>query len=325
MSVRLVGVALAIAFACLPGIALAHGTAGPAPTAWILLTRWEVDPLFFVGVGISTWLYVSGARRVNALHPRSPWPRRRTAFFLSGVGVLVFALVSPFASYDTDLFSLHMWQHLLITMVAAPLLLLGTPVTLALRVATPAFRRRVLLPLLHSRPVRVVTFPIIPWLLFTVVMWGSHFSPVYNQSLEHAWVHQLEHTAYLVAALLFWWEVIGIDPTPWRMHFAVRALYVFLQMPQSSFLAVSIYGADHVLYAHYATLQRSWGPSPLLDQEIAGVTMWITGDMMFLLAVGLIIAAWMRSEDRAAKRGDARRDMERARALAAEQARPQSG
>jgi putative copper resistance protein D len=218
--------------------------------------------------------------------------------------VLVLAVISPPARYDTVLFSVHMWQHLLITMVAAPLILLGTPITLGLRVATPDVRRTVLLPILHSRVVRVITFPVVAWLLFAATMWGSHFSPLYNDSLENAWVHRFEHVLYLSAALMFWWQVIGLDPTPWRMAHPVRMLYVFLQMPQNSFLALAISNSDHVIYKHYETLQRTWGPTPLADQQLAGITMWIGGDLLFLGALAAVIYGWVKAEEMEAKRQD---------------------
>jgi putative copper resistance protein D len=143
-------------------------------------------------------------------------------------------------------------------------------------------------------------------------MWGTHYTSFFNQALEHVWIHSFEHILYVTVALMFWWQVIGIDPTPWRLPHPIRALYVFLQMPQNSFLALSIYGADRVLYNHYATSLRTWGTSPLADQELAGITMWVIGDLMFLTAVAFIIVGWVRHEELEAKRQD--------RALAREKA-----
>src|SRR5439155_27357025 len=138
-------------------------------------------------------------------------------------------------------------------------------------------RRRWILPVLHSRVVRVLTHPVVAWLVFASVMWGTHFSPLFNESLENPLLHQLEHALYLTAALLFWWPVLGADPAPWRLPYPVRALYAFLQMPQNTFLALAIYSSSNVLYAHYATLQRTWGPAPLEDQQLAGGLMWVIG------------------------------------------------
>lgn len=315
---RWMPILLALAAALSPVAALAHGNAA-APRISDLWLRWEFDPLFILLTGGSLWLYLSAVRRVNRAHPKSPFPRRRVVYFVSGFAVLGFALISPPASYDTVLFSVHMWQHLLLTMVAAPLILLGAPITLALRVASPQTRRKVLLPILHSRVVKVISFPVVAWLLFAATMWLSHYSPLYDDALENAWIHRFEHILYLSAAMMFWWQAIGLDPTPWRMNHPLRVLYVFLQMPQNSFLALSIYSSSHVIYKHYETLGRTWGPSPLADQEQAGLIMWVAGDLLFLGALCFVIANWVKAEDMESKRQDraqARRKAEAALARA---------
>src|SRR5690606_37446088 len=129
------------------------------------------------------------------------------------------------------LFSVHMWQHILLTMIGVPLLLLVMPITLAMRVARPSTRKDVLLPILHSRAMKVLTFPVLTWIIFAATMWGSHFSPLFNAALENEWLHRLEHLWYISAAFLFWWPVIGTDFSPWRMNHPMRLLYLFLQMP----------------------------------------------------------------------------------------------
>jgi len=117
---------------------------------------------------------------------------------------------------------------------------------------------------------------------------------------------------YLAAGLLFWWPAVGLDPSPWRMPHPVRAMYVFLQMPQNTFLAVTILNSSVPLYPHYATLIRPWGPTALQDQQIAGGLMWLCGDLLFLTAMGGIIAGWMLYEKRHEAALDRRVDRERA-------------
>lgn len=315
---RWLPVLISLSAALSPKLALAHGNAA-APRLSDLWMRWELDPLFLLLTGGSIWLYIWGVRRVNRAHPKSPFPPRRVRYFIAGFAVLAFAIVSPPASYDTVLFSVHMWQHLLLTMVAAPLILLGAPITLTLRVASPRLRRNVLLPILHSRVVRAVSFPVVAWLLFAATMWLSHYSPLYDDALENTWIHRFEHLIYLLAAMMFWWQAIGLDPTPWRMNHPIRVLYVFLQMPQNSFLALSIYGSSHVIYKHYETLGRTWGPSPLADQQQAGIIMWVAGDLLFLAALSVVIASWVKADDLETKRQDraqARRKSEAALARA---------
>jgi putative membrane protein len=301
---RALSVLVFAAAALAPAKAFAHGTDAPKPGPYELLTRWEFDPLFIIFAGAASWWYVSTLRSVNRAHPRSPWPRRRTVFFFTGLGVMAFAIMSPPASYDGVLFSIHMWQHILLMMVAAPLLLLGTPITLLLRSVSTKTRREVLIPLLHSSAVRAVTFPVVAWLAFAATMWGSHYSPLFNAALEHEWLHWLEHLLYVTVALMFWWQVIGVDPTPWRMAHPIRVLYVFLQMPQNSFLALSIYDTKRVLYSHYETTLRTWGPTPLEDQQLAGITMWVVGDLLFLIGVAFVVAAWVKHEEREGRRQD---------------------
>jgi len=307
----------ALALALLPGVALAHGSDAPEPTLRILLTRWEFDPVFILLAGGASWWYWSTARALGRKYPSSPWPRKRSFYFFSGIAVLALAVMSPPASYDGVLFTVHMWQHILLMMVGAPLLLLGTPITLLLRSVSSKTRREVIMPFLHSGPVRALTFPVVAWVAFAATMWGSHYSPLFNAALEHEWLHWLEHVLYVSVALMFWWQVIGIDPTPWRMAHPVRMLYVFLQMPQNSFLALSIYDTKRVLYSHYETTLRTWGPTPLEDQQLAGITMWVVGDLLFLAAVAFVIAGWVKHEEREGKRQDRAREREKAAAKAA--------
>jgi putative copper resistance protein D len=293
-------------------VALAHGIA-PAPTSLAdVLLAWSFEPHVILPL-LAAWLiYRLAAGRVNAAHPRNPVPRFRVWAWNGGLLVLVVALCSPIATYDTTLFSVHMVQHLLLTLVAAPLLVLGAPITLLLRVSSPSTRKRVLLPVLHSWPLRVISFPVVTWVLFAGVMWASHFSGLYDASLDNELVHIFEHFLYLSVALLFWWPVVGADPSPWRLSHPVRIGYLFLGMPQSSFLGLAIYSAPAVLYAHYATLERSWGPTPLEDQQLAGVIMWVGGDAVFLVALILAVWVWLRAEEAEGRRLDAKLDREEA-------------
>lgn len=281
-----------------------------------VLLQWDLDPFFILGIAAVSWLYALGVRRVGREHPASPFPRKRVVYFFSGIAALVIGILSPLAYYDTTLFSVHMWQHMVLTLVAAPLLALGTPITLALRAATPRVRRQILLPVLHSPVVGALSFPVVAWVIFAATMWGSHFSPLYDAALENEWLHRLEHFWYISAGLLFWWPVIAADPVRWRMNHPLRILYVFLQMPQNSFLGVAFYGSGSVLYDHYDTLIRTWGPTPLRDQQLAGVSMWVLGDLIFLGAVAALAYGWVQHEDREGKRQDrmlARRKAEAAR------------
>ena len=292
--------------------ARAHGTVdvGP-PDVAAFLFGWTFEPLVAIsllGVAIA---WIAAVRHVNAAHPANPVPGVRTGAFIGGLFAIAVALLSGIERYDTLLFSVHMVQHILLTLVAPPLIVLGAPITLLLRLAPAETRQRWILPVLHSRIVRALSFPVVAWLLFAGVMWATHFSAVFDRALEDPLLHNLEHAAYLGAGLLFWWPAIGLDPTPWRMSHPVRALYVFLQMPQNTFLAVAILSASAPLYEHYVTLARPWGPTPLADQQAAAGIMWIVGDLLFLAAILGLVAAWMRHEERSTAVSDRRADAAR--------------
>jgi cytochrome c oxidase assembly factor CtaG len=290
----------------------AHGPVpdGP-PTAGSLLFDWTLEPLPTLAIAIAVGWWIVAVRRVDRAHPGNPVPRRRSVAFGLGMAAIAMALLSGIDRYDTALFSVHMVQHVLLALVAAPLIALAAPITLVLRVATHETRMRRILPVLHSRVVRVLAFPVVAWLIFAAVMWGTHFSALFDAALEDPLVHDVEHLLFLSSALLFWWPAVALDPSPWRMSHPLRALYVFLQMPQNTFLAITILGATSVLYPHYATLVSSWGPAPLADQQLAAGIMWITGDLIFLAAIMAILYGWMKSEARDAARADRRADLER--------------
>lgn len=291
----------------LPAVALAHGTLVPAPTFPGVLLAWRFDALVIGGLVATGAAYVALVRSVTTAHPANPPRRWRTVAFMGGLVAIAVALLSPIEAYEGALFSVHMVQHLLLELVAAPLLLLGAPVTLLLRASTPTWRRR-LLRVLHSLPMRVLSFPLLAWLVFAAVNWGWHFSSLYDDALENVLLHYLQHLSFLGAALLFWWPVIGADPSPWRLPRPARLFYLFLAMPQNSFLGVALMNAGAVLYPHYATNLRAWGPSPLDDQALGGVLMWVGGDVAFLVGMGLVVAMWVREEDRRTARLDARLD-----------------
>ena len=296
-----------------PGTLAAHGIApDEAPDVTNLLIGWELEPLVALGLlvaAIGWWLLV---RSIDRRHHEHHVPRRQRWSFLAGLAVIAVALQSGLARYDTTLFSLHMVQHLLLTLIAPPLLAYGAPITQLLRAASPATRQRFLLPVLHSRPVAVIGHPVVAWLVFAAVMWGTHFSTVFNESLENPVLHDLEHLLFLASGLLFWWPLVAVDPAPRRMSYPARIAYVFLQLPQGSFLAMAILFAESPLYEHYATLGAPYGIDALADQRLAAGIMWFVGDVIFLLATLAVVAGWMRSESRSSAAVDRRTDLERA-------------
>ncbi len=308
----LVSLLVAGAFLALPLSAAAHGPVPAAPpTLANLLLGWRFDPVVAFGLVLAGVAWVLLVARVGRMHPTYPVPLRRTAAFLGGLAAIAFALLSGIERYDTTLFSVHMVQHLLLMLGAAPLIALSAPVTQLLRAASPAWRRR-LIGVLHSGPVAALGHPVVAWVTFTLVLWVSHFSPLFDAALENALVHDAEHIAFLGAGLLFWWPVVAADPARRRLTYPVRALYLLLQMPPSSFLGMLITFANAPLYPHYATLGSPYGIDALADQQVAGGIMWLAGDVVFIAAILIVVAAWMRHEERDAVPAERRADTQRA-------------
>jgi cytochrome c oxidase assembly factor CtaG len=269
-----------------------------------VLGAWTFDPTVVTALLATGALYLRGLRRVRRPDRKLA---NRAACFLGGLVVLWVALQSPVDAYADMRLSVHMVQHLLLTMVAAPLLVLGAPVTLALRASTPAFRRRWLLPPLRSRPVRLLSAAPLAWAQFALVLWASHFSPLYEAAVRNDGVHALEHLLYVASAVLFWSPVVGIDPSPRRLSHPARLLYLFLAMPQASFLGLAMWGASRVLYPAY---QAALGPAALDDQRLAGTIMGSAGMLVMVPALGLVLLDWLAREEREAARTDARLSVE---------------
>ena len=322
------GLAVAAAALIAAAPAAAHGPVPPQPPdLWILATAWSFDPTVAVPLAATALAWLWAVRRIGERHPGNPVPVLRSVAFLGGLGVIAVALQSGIERYDTTLFSIHMVQHVLLMFIAPPLLLLGAPVTILLRVASTSIRRGFILPALHSAPLRFVSHPITAWLAFTAVMWFTHFSPLFNLSLEDRGVHDLEHVLFVVSALLFWFPVVGADPTPNRIGFPARLMYLLLQMPPSSFLAMAILFDNEPLYAHYATLGAPYGVAALADQQSAAGIMWISSDVILIAAILFVIGAWMRFEERRTAEVERRIDADRAavRRLAVGAAARQAG
>jgi len=271
-----------------------------------MLSSWTLDPVPTIGILVTALLYVEGLRSVR-LRGGPSFPSWRVGCFLVGLVVLFVALASPVDAYAGLLLSDHMVQHVLITMVAAPLLVLGTPVLLALRATRPQTRRRFVAPVLRSAPVRVLASPVVGFAAFAVVLWGSHAPAIYEAAVRNRGVHALEHLAYLASALLFWRPVVGLDPGPGRLSHPARILYVFLAMPVTALLGLALSASGRVLYPSYVAGASLLGTSAVSDQRLAGTLMWIAGMFLMVPALGLVVLDWMRRDEQEAQRADARR------------------
>ena len=259
-----------------------------------------LDVFALVNLIAAAALYLWGTRRTQ-----SPWRTSATVCFLSGLGVLAIVYLGPLAAWSHTFFWVHMTQHLLVMMVAAPLLVLGAPTTLLFSASSDAHRRRWVVPVLRSRVVRILTNPILTWLLFAGVLLGTHFTAFYNFALEnHDADTLIEQPLYLTAAFLFYFPLIGANLQPRRPSHGVRILSLATMMIPEAIVGGVIYFASVVLYPAFAT-DRPFGPDPKSDQQLSGALMWA---LVMVVDTGWIMVAaaeWFASEERRSSHVDA--------------------
>ena len=277
------------------------------------LTDWGLDPIPFVVAVWAVGLYALG---VSVLRRRGDrWPVGRTLAFVGlGMGSFVLATLSGLGRYDTTLLSVHMVQHMLLSMVVPLALALGAPVTLALRTLPPA-PRRWLLAVLHSRVAKVLAFPPLAFALYVASPWALYFSPWYDASLASSYVHEVMHIHLVLVGTLFFWPLMGVDPVPGRVSHPFRVLLTLMTLPFHAFLGVTIMGQTTLIGAeHYLELREgptgSWLPPALDDQHLAGGILWASGDLIGVLFFGVLFTQWVRSSMKEAAREDRRLDLE---------------
>ena len=200
-------------------------------------------------------------------------------FIGPGLGSIAAVTVSGLHAYDTTLLSVHMIQHMVLSMVAPIFLALGAPVTLALRTLTGAPRRR-LLAVVHSRVARVLAFPLVAFGLFVVNPFVLYFTGLYRLTLEHAFAHELIHAHFILTGCLFFWPLVGLDPLPGRWPYPARALLMVLSVPFHTVLGLTIMQSTTLLGGDwYPSLALGWA-DPWADQKVAGGVLWAGGEFV---------------------------------------------
>lgn len=270
-----------------------------------MLSAWTFNPVLGVGTLLAAGAYLWGVSVVNARSPGRPWPRRYTVSFLGALAIAWFVLLGPIGAYDDVFFWAHMVQHIVLMMIVAPLLLLGAPVLLILRVSSREVRRRWVLPILHSRVLVALTNPLTGWLIFAGVLVATHFSPFYDFALEHPLVHDyIEHPIFLGAALIYYYPLLPGNPGPRTVSPGIRVASLFLMMFPETMTGFFIYASSFLIFKFYATVHRPFGPGPIHDQQFGGALMWAGSMLIDSLWVVLAVLHWLRSEARKAYRVD---------------------
>lgn len=276
-----------------------------------VFTAWGIFPVLTV---LTVWVAGAYLFGVWVLRSRGDaWPVGRTlSFVVVGMGSFAFATASGLAAYDTALLSVHMVQHMVLSMLVPLFLALGAPVTLMLRTLPPR-PRGWLLALLHSRLARVLSFAPLTFLLFVISPWALYFTGWYDASLRSDYVHEMMHLHLVLVGSLFFWPLVGTDPVPGRVAYPFRLLLIVLTLPFHAFLGVTIMGQEELIAGEWyrslpAESGLTWLPDPAADQHLAGGILWGSGDLVGLVFLGVLFTQWVRSSMREAAREDRRLD-----------------
>lgn len=293
-----------------PPIAAGGDNDLPPFTAGAIFTQINLTSVIALFLLLSAAVYGYGVYRLRLRGDH--WPAGRTvAFVVGGLGSIAAVTVSGIEAYDDQLISVHMVQHMVLSMVGPIFLALGAPVTLALRTLR-GDTRKTLLAVLHSRPVRVLTFPLVAFGLFVANPFVLYFTGLYRQTLEHAWLHEFIHVHFIVTGCLFFWPLLGLDPLPNRWPYPGRALLMVLSVPFHTVLGLTIMQSKTLLAGdYYPNLHLSWA-NPWDDQVTAGGVLWAGGEIVSVTMLGILVLQWIRQSEREARRID--RALDRAEA-----------
>lgn len=294
-----VGLAVALARSAPPGgHAASTGPAGlDAPSAAGLIGAFRADAFGLPAVVLCTVLYLAG---LNVLRRRGDsWPARRSALFFCGVAALFLVTCTGIGEYALALFSVHMIQHMTLNMIAPLLLLLGAPMTLALRSLGPRARSG-LLRFIESRPLRVLAHPIVSTAFFVAGLYVLYFTPLFEAAMQNHWGHLLMQAHFFLAGLLFFWYMVAVDPIPRSLGQAPRVpLLVLVVVAHTVFAMVLVFGSTVLGGDYFRDLELPWRPPLLEDQALGGALAWFLGETTTVAVLVWIILRWFAAAERA--------------------------
>ena len=287
-----------------------------------MLFDWRFDLVFGTAAIVFAALYLAGVRRLR--RRGDTWPTGRLVAWLLGCAVLLFATSSGMGRYMPAMFSMHMAAHMLLSMLVPILLVLGGPVTLALRALPAAGRddppgmREWLLAALHSRVSQILTNPFVATALFIVGFYGLYLGGIFDAAVGNHAAHVAMNLHFLLSGYLFYWVVIGVDPTPRPIPSLAKLGMVFASLPLHAFFGVVLMGMQTVLGGtFYKSLQLPWHTDLLGDQRLGGGIAWAAGEVPLVVVMIALLIQWTRSDRRTAKRLDRAADRDNDADLAA--------
>lgn len=302
-------------------VAIGYDLADPPTPARILLD-WRFDLLFGAAAVVLAALYAAGVIRLRRRGDR--WPPGRTAAWLLGCALLLFATSSGLGRYSPAVFSMHMTAHMLLSMLVPILLVLGAPTTLALRALPPAGKgnppgpREWLQDGLHGRWSRFFTHPVVATVMFVAGFYALYFGGIFDAAVSHHASHVLMNVHFLLSGYLFYWAVIGVDPTPRVIPPLGKIGMVFASIPLHAFFGVVLMGMTTVLGERfYRSLKLPWQTDFLADQHLGGSIAWAAGEVPLVVVLMALLIQWQRTDRRTAVRLDRAADRDHDADLAA--------
>ncbi|MEV5610108.1 cytochrome c oxidase assembly protein [Streptomyces sp. NPDC052225] len=283
--------------------------------------EWSADPFFLVGCLLALALYGWGV--VRLARRGDSWPVSRTVFFVVGVLTIGLVMCTKLNDYGMVMFSVHMVQHMVISMLSPILLLMGAPITLALRALPVAAKRgnkgprELLLMLLHSRYMRIITHPAFTIPLFIASLYALYFTPLFDFLMGSKVGHLAMMLHFLAVGLVFFWPIMGVDPGPHRPGYVMRMLELFAGMPFHAFFGIALMMASTTMVGTFDNPPASLGIDPLADQTAAGGIAWAFSEVPSVLVLLALLFQWKKSDDRQARRKDRAADRDGDQELAA--------
>jgi cytochrome c oxidase assembly factor CtaG len=303
-----------------PSLCRAHGRRADPDTWW---QAWNWDPLVLLTCGLLAWLYGRGLGRLRtrARHKVRVW---QAASYFAGLLTVAAALVSPLDALSEELSSLHMVQHMLLMTVAAPLVALGSPAfVLAWGLSGMRLERgRAPLP----RAFRILAAdllwqPLFLWVLFAATLWVWHHPTLYHAALRYPLAHDAQHISFFVAGCLFW--RVCFDPLGRRrLNPGMAVPYLFTTSLHASLMGVFLALSPLVWYGDYATRTWLWGFTPLEDQQLAGLIMWMPACLVYPAAAAILFGIWLAGLDGTTQRRTCRRAYRAAQPMVREERQP---
>nr|WP_256921815.1 cytochrome c oxidase assembly protein [Leifsonia sp. NCR5] len=277
-----------------------------------LFTSWNFDLLWVLACGFAIFFYLAGVWRLRKRG--DAWPIHRTVFWILGIVLLFYITSGGVNVYEKYLFSTHMLAHMVLTMMVPLLLVPGAPVTLALR----SIRKRTdgsrggrewILLAVHSRFANVISNPVVAAVLFAGSLWAFYYTPLFRWATTDHIGHEWMIIHFLITGYLFVQSLIGIDPVKYRLPYAFRLLLLLGTMAFHAFFGLSIMQSTGLLLADwFGSMGRTWGDSPLVDQQTGGGIAWSVGEIPTVILAIVVAIQWSRSDDRETKRRDRNAD-----------------